>query len=55
MKTGETVELDVSDTESVRIRVGASQNAEIYVNGELLEYASDRTTQNIIIEYKKEQ
>ena len=38
MKAGETVELDVSDTESVRIRVGRPKSTEIYVNGELLEY-----------------
>lgn len=52
-KAGEVLELDVSDTESVRIRVGRTFNTEIYVNGELLKYPSDRVTQNIIIEYKK--
>ena len=55
MAAGESVDLDVSDTESVRIRVGRTASTEIYVNDELLEYESDRTTQNIIIEYKKEQ
>lgn len=54
MKAGETVELDVSDTDSVRIRVGYSPSTEIYVNGELLEYVSERTTQTIAIEYVKE-
>ncbi|MBB4823864.1 cytoskeletal protein RodZ [Sporosarcina luteola] len=52
-KAGEVLDLDVSDTESVRIRVGRTFNTEIYVNGELLKYPSDRVTQNIIIEYKK--
>lgn len=52
---GDTVELDVSDTDSVRIRVGRAASVEIYVNGELLEYASDRVTQNVIIEYEKEE
>ncbi len=47
---GDSIELDVSDTDYVRIRVGRTASTEIYVNGELLEYASDRTTQNIIIE-----
>lgn len=54
MTAGETVELDVSDAESVRIRVGRTNSTEIYVNGELLEYANDRTTQNIYIEYTKD-
>lgn len=55
MNAGDTVEVDVSDTESVRIRVGNYTAAEIYVNGELLEYAIERIPQNVFIEYKKEQ
>ena len=55
MTNGEKVELDVSDTDSVRIRVGRTGATEIYVNGELLEYATDAVTQNIFIEYKKEE
>lgn len=51
---GDTVEVDVSDTDSVRIRVGRTASVEILVNGELLDYASDRVTQNIIIEYEKD-
>lgn len=54
LAAGESVEIDVSDTDWVRIRVGRTASTEIYVNGELLEYANDRTTQNIIIEYEKE-
>ena len=54
LAAGDTVEVDVSDTDRVRIRVGRTASIEIYVNGELLEYASERTTQNIIIEYEKE-
>lgn len=55
MNAGESIELDVSDTDSVRIRVGRPQSTEIYVNGELLEYASNSVPQNIIIEYEKEE
>ena len=55
LTAGDSVEIDVSDTDRVRIRVGRTASTEIYVNGELLEYANDRTTQNIIIEYEKEQ
>ena len=54
MTSGESVELDVSDAESVRIRVGRTNSTEIYVNGDLLEYVNDRTTQNIYIEYTKD-
>lgn len=54
MKAGETVEFNVSDTDAVRIRVGYIPTTEIYVNGELLEYESERTPQTIAIEYVKE-
>lgn len=53
MKNGETIELDVSDVEFVRIRVAVTPYADIYVNGEKLEYSSEASTQNIFIEYKK--
>jgi cytoskeletal protein RodZ len=57
MKAGESVEFDLSATDSVRIRVGRPKSTEIYVNGELLEYGvapQDTVPQNIVIEYKKE-
>lgn len=54
MKDGESVEVDVSDTDQVRIRVGRPAATEIYVNGELLKFESDRIPQNIIIKYEKE-
>jgi len=53
MKAGETIELDVSDVEFVRIRVGRTQNTSIFINDEKLELSSDAITQNIIIEYEK--
>lgn len=55
MQAGETVDVDASDTKQVRIRVGRPGSTEIYVNGELLEYATDAVPQNIIIDYKKEE
>ena len=55
MKADETVEFDVTETDFVRIRVGRTPNTQIYINGELLEYAFDAVTQNIIIEYGKEE
>ncbi len=54
MEADEKLELDVSNVEKVRIRVGRTGETEIYVNGELLEYASDAITQNIHIEFHKE-
>jgi cytoskeletal protein RodZ len=54
LAAGDSVEIEASDTDRLRIRVGRTASTEIYVNGELLEYADDRTTQNIIIEYEKE-
>lgn len=57
MSAGETIEFDVTATDSVRIRVGRPKSTEIYVNGVLLEYgvpAQDNVPQNILIEYKKE-
>src|SRR5690606_9129529 len=41
MKNGETLELDVSAVEYIRIRVAVPAYANIYVNGEKLEYESD--------------
>ena len=54
MEAGETVEVDATEVSKVRIRVGRTDETEIYVNGELLPYESDLTTQNIHIEYDKE-
>lgn len=53
MKNGETLELDVSAVEYIRIRVAVPAYTNIYVNGEKLEYESDINPQNIYIEYKK--
>ncbi|MDW0109164.1 helix-turn-helix domain-containing protein [Sporosarcina aquimarina] len=53
MKNGEAEELDLSDQQSARIRVGRTQFTEILVNGQPLAYPNDAVTQNIIIEYKK--
>nr|WP_255550392.1 helix-turn-helix domain-containing protein [Sporosarcina sp. E16_3] len=57
MAAGESVEFDVTATDSVRIRVGRPKSTEIYVNGVLLEYGvppQDTVPQNIMIEYRKE-
>lgn len=53
MKNGEAEELELTDQQSARIRVGRTQFTEILVNGQPLTYPNDTVTQNIIIEYKK--
>lgn len=53
MKAGEVEELELTEQESARIRVGRTQSTEILVNGEPLTYPNDTVTQNIIIQYKK--
>jgi len=55
-KAGQLVEVDASTAKSARIRLGASQNAKVYINEELVQYAApDRTTQNIVIVFNKEE
>lgn len=44
---------DLSNEQGARIRIGATQATEIYINGEKVEYASTATVQNIIIKYQK--
>lgn len=55
-KAGDVVEVDASAVQFARIRLGASQNAKVYVNDELVQYAqTEATTQNIVINFNKEQ
>ena len=53
----ETEEQDLSDQEEVLLNIGRANETQIYINGELLEYAtspSEQMTQKITIVYKKE-
>jgi len=52
---GEVVEFDAASENYVRIRLGNSQQAKIYINDELLTYAQQIVTQNIVINFNKEQ
>lgn len=52
---GEVVEFDATAQNYVRIRLGNSANAKVYINDELLTYAQQRVTQNIVINFNKEQ
>ncbi|MCR8851656.1 helix-turn-helix domain-containing protein [Lysinibacillus fusiformis] len=52
---GEVVEFDATTENYVRIRLGNSTQAKIYINDELLTYAQQVVTQNIVINFNKEQ
>lgn len=52
---GEVVEFDATSQNYVRIRLGNSNNAKVYINDELLTYAQQKITQNIVINFNKEQ
>lgn len=52
---GEVVEFDATSQSYVRIRLGNSTNAKVYINDELLTYAQQKVTQNIVINFNKEQ
>lgn len=58
LAAGETVNLDLSDLESARIRVGAAPQIDVFVNDEKVEYGtptSDLVTQNMLIQFTKPQ
>ena len=46
---------DFSEENGARLRIGATGVTEIYVNGEKLEYATEATVQNIIIQYNNDE
>ena len=52
---GEVVEFDATSQNYVRIRLGNSGNAKVFINDELLTYAQQKVTQNIVINFNKEQ
>ncbi|MFJ7735156.1 RodZ domain-containing protein [Lysinibacillus sp. NPDC097287] len=52
---GEVVTLDATAQNYVRIRLGNSTQAKVYINDELLPYAQQIVTQNIVINFNKEQ
>ncbi len=53
MKNGESLELDVTDKQSLRIRVGRTNATEIYINDQKIEYTTPNITQNIILQLSK--
>lgn len=51
MQSGQSETLDVSEASQVRIRLGATPNVVLSLNGEPIEYEQDLTTQNIVIDF----
>ncbi len=51
---GEVVDFDATSQNYVRIRLGNSSQAKVYINDEPLTYAQQIVTQNIVINFNKE-
>ncbi|ARJ40092.1 MULTISPECIES: RodZ domain-containing protein [Sporosarcina] len=49
VQEGETIEIQADDAESLRIRVGNYENAELTVNGQRVDYPTDLVPQNIVL------
>jgi cytoskeletal protein RodZ len=52
---GEVVEFDATAQNYARIRLGNSTQAKVYINDELITYAQQIVTQNIVVNFNKEQ
>ncbi|PIC78301.1 DUF4115 domain-containing protein [Sporosarcina sp. P19] len=49
VQEGETIEIEANDAESLRIRVGNYENAELTVNGQRVDYPTELIPQNIVL------
>lgn len=54
LKAGETYELDVSSSTQVRVRLGHTPGNTVYINDQVVEMLSPKTTQNVIIQFNKQ-
>ena len=53
---GDEIDVDATGKKSVRVRLGASANGTVYVNGEKIKFAAtpaERYTQNIVIKFEE--
>jgi len=58
LKAGKTINLDLSEVQSARIRVGSAPQIDVFVNDEKVEYGTsptERVTQNMLIQFTKPQ
>lgn len=51
MQAGDSETIDVSGASQVRVRLGASSNVKLTINGTPVEYTQDLITQNIVIQF----
>lgn len=51
MQASDSETIDVTGVSQVRVRLGASANVKLTVNGEPIEYTQDLITQNIVIQF----
>ncbi|TQR12925.1 helix-turn-helix domain-containing protein [Psychrobacillus soli] len=50
---GETFELDVASSSRVRVRIGSTPGNTVYMNDQVVEFPTDRPTQNLVIQFQK--
>lgn len=50
---GQTFELDVASSSKVRVRIGSTPGNTVYMNDQVVEFPTDRATQNLVIQFQK--
>lgn len=53
LNDGDVVDLDVTEHSQVRLRLGRTNDAKVFINDELLEYELERVDQTIYIQFEK--
>ncbi|TQR20989.1 helix-turn-helix domain-containing protein [Psychrobacillus vulpis] len=53
VNAGQTYELDATSFTRVRIRMGYTTGNTLYMNDQIVEFPTDRTTQNLVIQFNK--
>ncbi|WP_186321415.1 helix-turn-helix domain-containing protein [Bacillus sp. FJAT-22090] len=53
VNAGETYEFDATSLSRVRIRMGHTPGNTVYMNDQIVEFPSERTTQNLVIQFNK--
>lgn len=53
VKAGETFDFDASSVSRVRVRLGHTPGNTVYINDQIVEFPTDRTTQNLVIQFNK--
>lgn len=53
VSAGETFDFDASSVSRVRVRLGHTPGNTVYINDQIVEFPTDRTTQNLVIQFNK--